>query len=119
MLGGQVIDPVGKTAQVVLAGESIEQAGAEQRRVGVVDQAPGEATVRHVVAGIVAVGPGDVLGQPGRPAAARDELAEPDRRLLALAAQADQLDLDFEAGEMLGEVAGRAELDRPGGDSPR
>jgi PleD family two-component response regulator len=41
------------------------------------------------------------------------------RRLLALAAETDQLDLEFRASDVLCETAGRSELDGPGGDLPR
>jgi len=50
---------------------------------------------------------------------ARDELAEPDGGLLALAAQTDQLDLEFRTGEMAFKVTGRADLDGPRGDALR
>ena len=119
LLAGQIIDTLGDPAEPVFQGESIEQAGAKQDGSGSKIKVPSGVTGSPLAGRSVAVGPGDVLGQPGRPAAARDELAEPDRRLLALAAEADQLDLVFRAGEMLREVAGRAELDRPGGDSLR
>ena len=57
----------------------------------------GGATGVQPLGRTVAVGPGDVFRKPRRPAPAGDELAEPDGRLLALAAQADQLDFDVRA----------------------
>ena len=119
-LAGQVIDAVGDPSEPVLQGKPIEQARAEEGGVGIEDQGRERSdTAARSSCRPIAVGPGDILGKPGRPAAARNELAEPDRRLLALAAEADQLDFVLRAGEVLREIAGRAELDGPGGDSPR
>ena len=74
-------------------GEAVEQPGADQRRVGVEDPGGERGHAGRLGVDRVAVGPGLALGQPGRPPPARGQLAEPDRRLLALAAEADQLDL--------------------------
>jgi hypothetical protein len=71
-------------------GETVEQPGADERRVGIVDPRQKRGYRGRPGRSAIAVGPGRALGQPGRPPPARGQLAEPDRRLLALAAQADQ-----------------------------
>jgi len=102
----------------VLLRKAVEQAGAQKRRVGIVDERSGPGHRRPAIAGVFPVGPGYVFRQPRRPALACDGLAEPDRRLFALAAQTDQLDFDVGRREMPCEVGGRAELDRPRDDLP-
>ena len=72
VLSGQVVNPVRDSTQVVLAGEAVEQAGAEQRRIRIVDQSTSaEPPALRALVRTVPVGPGDVFRKPGRPAAGR------------------------------------------------
>jgi len=59
----------------------------------------------------VSIGPGDVLRQSSGPAPAGDGRTKPDRRFLAFAVQADELDLVLRVREMRRKIAGRTELD--------
>ena len=74
--------------------------GRAKRRVGVIDQAAQRRDRGPRRIGSIAVGPGYVFGEARRSAAARDELAEPDRRFLAFAVVTDELDLVVRIGEM-------------------
>ncbi len=117
MLGGQVVNPVRQTAQVVLAGEAVEQAGAEERRVGVVDQAnrAGRPAPADCVGFSRSV---QVTFSGSRVARRRQETSSPNQTVASLHSPRRLISSisHVRAGEMLGEVAGRAELDRPGGD---
>ncbi len=97
---GQQVDPRVDPTPPVRPREPVEQPRADQGRVRVehpaVDASRRPPVYRRAVA--IDVGPGRPRGQARGPAAdpGRRPVAKPDRRLLALAAQAD--DLDLEAG---------------------
>lgn len=113
---GEEVDAGREPGDRVRAGEAVEEAGARQGGVGVVEVGGGGAERGRGVEGGVVIGPGGVGGQDRRAAAGfTGEKAEPEGGLLALASKADQFDLDVVAVEMGLEIAGRAELEGTSG----
>src|SRR5271157_3944679 len=110
---GQVIDVRRDSVQTVGGGEGVEQAGAKQGRVGIVDEGRdrNDRDPERRRDTTITVRPGDVLGKARGSEPAGGRCSEPDRGFLAFSSQADQLDLKFRAAEVRREVAGRAELD--------
>ena len=54
---GQIVNPFREPVQVMLARKAVEQTGAEQRRVGVVDRATRRGDRRQPIGRVFAVGP--------------------------------------------------------------
>ena len=49
VVSGQVVNPIGETVQVMRAGEAVEQAGTDERRVGIVDERAGRGDGRTAI----------------------------------------------------------------------
>ncbi len=113
---GEIIDLVADPTKAVRVREAIKQARPQERRVRVVNDAVRRHRGDTARERAVAIGPCGVFGQTGRAATARHQLAKPNRGLLAFTAQAYELDFVLRSGEVVGEVAGRAELDGAGRD---
>ena len=96
-VSGQVFDVRRDPVQTVGGGEGVEQAGAEQGRVGVVDECRDrdDRDPERRRDTTITVRPRDVLGKPGRSEPAGGRCSEPDRGFLAFPTQADQLDLEL------------------------